>query len=273
MVAVNQLADLVIPSERDEVADAARAGLAAGYAVDPQTLERIGSAPVDVRPWEIGLVWAYGLNWRPLPVIQDYAAYTPELDELNADALAGSDGPEFVLRHLGYQGSSLYSLEGRLATFDAPLQQRTLLCTFDPVATSPTYQLLERDGDRCGAERELDTVEAAFGEPVPIPRGDPGEAVFARIEGAGSEGVERLRAFAYREALRSVTLGEITTRFETATAPDGILLRAPAGADFPEPFALALNAPTIEIDSEGGFATSDGPLTIHFVAVPIASLP
>jgi hypothetical protein len=272
-VAVNQLADLVVPSERDEAADQARLALAAGYALDPQMLARIGSSPVDVRPWEIGIVWAYGLDWRPLPVIQDYAAYTPQLDELNADALASPDGPRFVLRHLGYESSSLYGLEGRLAPFDAPLEQRELLCGFRATATTPTYQLLERDGDRCGAERNLGTVEAAYGEPVPIPRGHPDEAVFARIDGAGAEGVERLRAFAYREALRSVTLGGITTRFETATAPDGLLLRAPAGADFPRPFALALNATTITIDSEGGFATSEGPLELHFFAVPIASQP
>jgi hypothetical protein len=267
--AVNQLADLVIPSQRDEAADAARAVLVAGYAVDPQMLERIGSAPVDVRPWEIGLVWAYGLNWQPLPVIQDYAAYTPQLDRLNADALAAPDGPRFVLRHLGYQSS--YSLEGRLAVFDAPLEQRGLLCDFTPAMTTSTYQLLERGRDRCGPERDLGTVEAAFGEPVAIPQGRPGEAVFARIDGAGSQGIERLRSFAYEEALRTVTLGDISTRFETATAPDGLLLRAPAGADFPKPFALALNAPTIAIDSQGGFATSDGPLEMHFFAVPIAS--
>ncbi len=271
--AVNQLADLVIPSQRHEAADAARAGLVAGYAVDPRMLERIGSAPVDVRPWEIPLVWAYGLNWKPLPVIQDYAAYTPELDRLNADALAAPDGPRFVLRHLGYQLSSLYSLEGRLAMFDAPLEQRGLLCGFRPVLTTSTYQLLERGRDRCGPERDLGTVEAAYGEPVEIPHGGPGEAVFARIDGAGGEGIERLRAFAYEEAMRTVTLGNITTRFETATAPDGLLLRAPADADFPKPFALALNAPTIAIDSRGGFATSDGPLEMHFFAVPIASLP
>lgn len=262
-----------MPGKRREVADTARQALAAGYALDPAMLARIGSEPVDIRPWEITIAWAYGLDWRPLPVIQDYTAYTPALDELNADALTAPDGPRFVLRHLAYQSSSIYGIEGRLTTFDGPLEQRRLLCNFVPVATSPIYQLLERGPDRCGPERDLGTVEAAYGEAVPIPRAGPHEAVFARIDGASGEGIERLRAFAYREGLRWIALGDITTRFVPATAPDGLLLRAPTDSDFPKPFALALNAPTIAIGSEGGFATSSPPLELHFFAVPIASLP
>ncbi len=269
-LAVEQLGDLLVPGERDDAADSARAAMAAAYAVDPRILERIGDQPVDARPWEIGLIWAYGLNWDPLPVIQDYSAYTPELDELNADALADPAGPRFVLRHLGYDNSSLVGIDGRLTTFDSPREARTLLCRFRPVLTTPTNQLLERgDADRCGPERPLQEVEAEYGEVLTVPRGRPGEAVFARIEGAGGEGIERLRTFAYREALRSVALGPTATRFQTATAPDGILLTAPPDLDLPKPFALALNQPTIAIDSEGGFATSDGPLRVEFYAVPI----
>ena len=155
-LAVEQLGDLVVPGERHEAADSARAAMAAAYAVDPRILERIGDQPVDARPWEVGLAWAYGLNWDPLPVIQDYAAYTPELDQLNADALADPAGPRFVLRHLGYDNSSLVGIDGRLTTFDSPREARTLLCRFRPVLTTSTYQLLERgEVDRCGPERPL----------------------------------------------------------------------------------------------------------------------
>ena len=66
--------------------------------------------------------------------------------------------------------------------------------------------------------------------------------MFARIEGAGGEGIERLRTLAYKEALRTVALDALRTRFQTATAPDGILLSVPRGADFPAPFALGLGA-------------------------------
>jgi hypothetical protein len=268
--AVRQLGDLAIPSERDEAVESSRAALAGSYAVDPRILARADGQPVDALPWEIALIWAYGLDWRPLPVIQDYSAYTPELDRRNAEALASETGPRFVIRHLGYDNSSLVGIDGRLTVFDAPLEQRALLCRFRPVVTTDRYQLLERAADRCGAERPLGTATAEYGERVTIPAPEAGEAVFARIEGAGGEGVERLRTLAYKEALRTVALDALRTRFQTATAPDGILLSVPRGADFPAPFALGLGPRTIAIDSEGGFATSSGPLHYEFFALPVA---
>ncbi len=267
--AVDQVKTLVVPSERREARDSARASLLAYYALDLRMLARVDGDPVDARPWEVALVWAYGLDWRPLPVIQDYSAYTPELDRSNAEALASDEGPRFVLRHLGYDNSSLVGIDGRLTTFDAPAEQRILLCRFRAVLTTDRYQLLERAPDRCGAERPLGAVEAGYGEPVTVPRARSDEAVIARIEGAGGQGLERLRTLAYKEAPRTISLDGIRTRFQTATAPDGILLSAPRTADFPAPFALALGPPTIAIDSAGGAATSSGPLRYEFYAVPI----
>ncbi len=269
-LALDQLSTLALPGEREEAHDEAMVALRAGYALDPAITERIGGEPVDARPWEIALIWAYGLDWHPLPVLQDYSAYTPELDRIDARGLASPDGPRFMLRHLGYDGSSLVGIDGRLTVFDSPLALRELLCGFSPVITTDRYQLLERAGDRCGAERPLGTVTAAYGEEVAVPSAGEGEAVFARIDGAGGDGIERARTFAYREAMRTVTLnGTTTTRFEPTVAPGGILLSVPPGADLPPPFGVGLDVDTIAIDSEGGLATSDGPLRIEFVAVPI----
>ncbi len=267
--AVDQLRTLEIPSERGQARDAARDGLRAAYALDPRMIARVDGEPVDALPWELTLVWAYGFDWRPLPVIQDYSAYTPELDRINADALASEQGPRFVIRHLGFDDSSLVGVDGRLTTFDAPLEQRALLCHFRAVLTTDRYQLLERGSDRCGEERPLGAVEAAYGEPVRVPPAPPGAAVIARVEGAGGQGIERLRTFAYKEALRTVALDATRTRFQTPTAPDGILLSTPRGADFPAPFALALDPATVAIDSAGGFATSSGPLRYEFSALPV----
>ena len=134
-LAVTQLADLLEPGRRADARERARAEMQASYGVDPAIIERIGDAPVDVRPWEVGLVWAYDLNWQPLPVMQDYQAYTPYLDRLNADALAAADGPEYVLRHLAY-GDGRQGIDGHYAPFDAPAETRTMLCGFRPLITS-----------------------------------------------------------------------------------------------------------------------------------------
>jgi hypothetical protein len=105
---------------------------------------------------------------------------------------------------------------------------------------------------------------------VTVPTGRAGEAVFASVDGAQAQGIEKLRAFVYRAAIRHVNLGESRARLVARNAVDGLLLAAPPKADFPAPFALAPNVETISVDSTGGFATSSGPLEISFFAVPIA---
>ena len=54
-LAVTQLADLLEPGRRADARERARAEMQASYGVDQAIIERIGDAPVDVRPWEIGL--------------------------------------------------------------------------------------------------------------------------------------------------------------------------------------------------------------------------
>ena len=265
----DQLRTLLVPGERHDAADSARAAMAAAYAVDPRILERIGDQPVDARPWEVGLVWAYGLNWDPLPVIQDYAAYTPELDRTNAEALAAADGPRFILRHYGF-GSPSVGAEGRYINFDSPQEARELFCRFGAVVTSGQYQLLERTGaDRCGPERPLETVEADYGEPVTVPRAGPRDAVFARIDGVDPAGIERLRTLLYRSSIRRFGLGPARARFAASNASGGLLISAPRALDYPRPFNLAPDVRSISVDSERGFATTTPTLGYEFFAVPV----
>jgi hypothetical protein len=265
---VEQLEALLVSSEDER--DAARAQMQLAYGVDARILERIGDAPVDVRPWEIGIAWAYGLNWHPLPVLQDYLAYDPELDRINADWLDSDRAPRFILRHLGYADSSVVGIDGRFTTFDSPEATLEVLCRYRPELTTKTHQLLVRSGtDRCGEPRALARVEAGFGEPIEVPHAGPHEAVIARIHGAGAEGVERLRVFVYRAALRRVRLDDATANFPARNAGGGLLLAASPGADFPPPFALAPDVETLEIESEDGFAASDGPFEIEFEAIPV----
>ena len=270
-LAIDQLGDLVVPERRDETAEEARATLQAGYGLEPEFISRIGDASVDARPWEIALIWAYELDYDPLPVIQDYIAYTPKLDQLNADVLVAGDGPRFVLRHLGYGNSSLIGIDGRLTTFDSPAATRALLCGYEAVITSDTNQLIEQSDNRCGEERALGSVTAAYGEVVRVPKARSSEAVFARIDGAAAEGIEKLRALVFKPAIREIEFNLGSARLQAANAVNGLLLQAPVAADFPEPFRLAPGTETLSIDSEGGFATSEGPLEIEFFAVPITA--
>lgn len=264
------LRTLVDPAYRDEARDGARASMRAFYDVDPRILARIGDEPVHPLPWEIGLVWAYGLNWDPLPVIQDYSAYTPALDEANAEALESADGPRFLLRHmLEYAAGPSVAIDGRYQPYDAPAETRALLCNFREAITAGDFQLLERAEDRCGEPRPVESLTAEFGEIIEVPPAGAGEALFMAVEGAGAEGIERLRSTVYRGAFRYIVLDDSLYRLVGANAADGLIVSAPRRADFGGRFALAPNARTVRFASEGGFATVDGPLEIEFYAVPV----
>jgi hypothetical protein len=145
----------------------------------------------------------------------------------------------------------------------------TLLCDFKPVIVAQPYVLEERTADRCGEPRPVGTATAGFGEAVPVPRARPGEALFARVEGAAPSGPERIRSALYRAAIRRINLDGVDYRFMARNAEDGLLLEAPRSADLPRPFTLAPDAHEVTVETDGGLLAGDGPITFEFYAVPI----
>jgi hypothetical protein len=144
---------------------------------------------VAVEPWETGAVWAYGLEWAPLPVFQPYSAYTPKLDRLNSAVVESTDGPERILVENGPLVLAEFpgrGVDGRFPGWDPPEQQRAILCNFAPLSTTRRWQVLGRVPDRCGPARPAGSAEASPGEAVPVPAPGPGEVVFASIEGTPS---------------------------------------------------------------------------------------
>jgi hypothetical protein len=271
-VAYEQLRTLLIPGEREETRDRARAGMAAGYDLDAELVEDLRGAPVEARPWETGIVWAYDLDWSPLPVLGDYLAYTPELDRLNAEALSAEDGPQYLIRHLTYFQSPVAGVDGRWLGFDAPKQSLAMLCLYREHFTREAYQVLERGPNRCGAPRDLGSTSAEFGERIPVPRGRSNEAVFAIVEGAQPHGIERLRTLVWRSAVRMIEMQKVgDAPVPPRNLASGIALTTPKGGDFP-PFYIAPQTPAFAITSEGGFMSSEGTLDVHFQAIPMSDL-
>jgi hypothetical protein len=66
---------------------------------------------VDVYPWELSTVFAHRYTWSPRPVIQSYAAFTPELEALNADHLSSQNAPQHVFFAVQAIDNRLPSLE------------------------------------------------------------------------------------------------------------------------------------------------------------------
>ena len=54
---------------------------------------------VAVSPWQVSVIWARpGIRFDPLPVLQDYSAFTSSLDQLDSTFLASSRAPRYILR-------------------------------------------------------------------------------------------------------------------------------------------------------------------------------
>jgi hypothetical protein len=245
---------LTDPGYRDELAAEARASMRATYRLDPRIVAALGQRSVQIDPWEIGIAWAYDLNWHPLPVAQTYSAYTPGLDEMNSRALEGAHAPATILRYRGGEpGLGSGSIDGRFPGWESPEAMRTMLCEYRATITTARFQLLERSGGRCGYVRRLGAVRADTGTPIDVPAPpNPETMVFARIMGVQVDGWEALRNGLYRARERTVQLDEGPRwRLVPATAADGLILRLGRRVDYPRPFALAPDARSVTIRIAG----------------------
>ncbi len=248
---------------RLEVEGRGRATIAATYGLDPRLVDLVGEEEVHVAPWDAGVAWAYFLNWKPLPVFQDYAAYSPGLDELNAEALREDDAPARVLRQI-----PPFLLDNRFQPHDSPKATLELLCRYRVLRRSGSWEVLARGSDRCGPARDLGTVEAGWGEKVDVPSGRSDEAVLVRIEGAGLGAFERLRSLFYKPERREIWMNGTGFRLIAAVAGEGLLLHVPPELDHDGAFALAPNARRIAV-TKGGRQRDGGELRYEFFAVPL----
>jgi hypothetical protein len=260
--------------ERERIRDEASAEMRSLYALDRRTLELIGDEPVHIDPWEIGVAWIYGLNWHPLPTVQDYSAYTQKLDQINARALSTPDGPARILR----QNAKLFvpnipdsSIDGRYAAWDPPAQHRAMLCHYEAVYTTERWQVLDRVPNRCGPPRLIETVQSETEREIDVPvAAGKDEVVFARLHGAGVEGWESMRSMLYRARQRTVTLdGYAVWRLVPDTAGDGLLMRVPKSVDYPEPFQAPFDAQTMSVQIQGA---APRPLSVEFFSQHVQPL-
>lgn len=260
---------LLRSGERQRLISEGRRSMRSSYRLDPAILKSLGGHPVHIDPWEIGVAWAYNLNWNPLPVMQSYSAYTPQLDRLNAEALSGPQAPTTILRHRKVAvGVAESSIDDRFPGWESPAAMRAMLCHYGAVRTTARWQLLERTGDRCGAFQPIAVVHSMTGKQISVPPPPgPRDIVFARIEGIGVEGLETLRTLLYRARERTVMLGARGTwRLVPSTAGNGLIMRASPTVDYPRPFRLAPGSRTMSLRIDGAVSR---PLTVRFFAQPV----
>ncbi len=175
----------------------------------PRIRARVGGETIDALPTELGVLFLNDLNWRPRPVIQSYAAYTPALIELNARHFRSERAPRFVLLRYG-------TIDNRLPGADDAGAFEALLEGYRIVLVESSYALLERQWSEPPKEPVRHTVFEAsvgFGESVDLPQVERGAASL-RVEMPRT-----LRGRAYEFLVRTP---ELHVRIETA---DGFIGR------------------------------------------------
>ena len=242
------------PGRQQRLIDAGRQQLRDFYGLKSRLRSELGDRPASVEPWETMAAWAYELDWSPVPVFQNYSAYTTELDQLNTEVIESPDGPNRILRHPGLNPDyPTRSIDIRLQAWDPPAQSVATLCNFSPAAASRNWQVLARISDRCGPQVPAGSIESSFGEAVNVPRPGPGEVVLVRIHGADVDGLERIRSFLFRPKERRIRLGAGSYRLVPGTAADGLMLRAGAGVrEAAGRFAQVPDLTTIELLGTSG---------------------
>jgi len=107
--------------------------------LDQSLFDIIGNSTVDIYPWDYSYIPANKLNWKPRPVIQSYAAYTRELDQLNSQHFSENNSPEFIVWQIrkithDIHGGTLESIDGRYLLNDEPDALLSMFSNYELVA-------------------------------------------------------------------------------------------------------------------------------------------
>jgi hypothetical protein len=266
----DQVAALADRGSRLAVIDGTRRSFRRAYDLPVPMLERIGTASVDVLPYETAVAWAYPeLRWKPLPVFQLYQAYTPALDRLNAAALQ-SEGATFILRHQGVV------VDSRHPYYEAPETYLAIVCRYEQVIATDAWQLLQRVENRCGPPEALTSVAVRPGDLISVPQdARPGRIVVAHVEGLETGLAAWLRAALWKSPIWSIWVTDVgRARLVPDNAAGPLILASPEAIGYRAGFRPPARAMSFTVVTGPAVGTPDDPqpnieLTIRFESIPL----
>lgn len=125
----------------------------------------VGNATVDVLGYHQAIALYNRLNYRPRPVLQSYSAYTPKLQQLNADYLASDRAPDYMLFRLE-------TIDERYVMLDDARALHVFLHRYEYVHNEKGFQLWRRlpgvFNIAAVAPRLLRQTELAVGQPLDL---------------------------------------------------------------------------------------------------------
>jgi len=229
------------------------------YGVDATIISRIGRSTVDIQPVDGVLARAYGLNYAPMPVLQDYAGYTGWLDRTTADSLDAPTAAQFILREV-----PLYAIDERFPAEDAGAYQLQVACRYREVLRTASWQLLEKTEHTCGTPRSVGSVTVGVGQRVPIPAHSESSMIIAKVH--VDLGIRfKLQTLLLKPAqIPQIVLDGQPYRYVWTSPDNPILLRVPDNVPAP----IAKGATHLDV-SDIALRHVRGPVRIAFFEVPL----
>ena len=132
----------------------------------------IGDKSVDVLPWELSMIAANGLNWKPKRTMQ-VGSFAPWLDELSLEDYK-NDGPEIIILKMesDLKGGNLGSVDGRYLLNDNPSVYEFLDLNYQQVYIDDKVVILSKSEERSAEYLEGEWTNTSWGEVIPIAEGN-----------------------------------------------------------------------------------------------------
>jgi hypothetical protein len=135
-------------------------------------VSKLKRGTADIAPTEIDIAYAYGLTWRPRPVMQTYSSYTAGLDQLDATYLGSARAPDRILLQFS-------AIDGRYPLFDEPAATRALFQGYRTEEVSSGYALFSRRPQPFSHhEQVIASATVRLGTEAPVPQ-IPGDVLAA----------------------------------------------------------------------------------------------
>jgi len=189
----------------------------------PQSFrQRMGLQSVDLIDWDQNRLFVSGLHYRPRPVFQSYAAYTPRLQRINLEHCHGPLGPDFMVFTPSVLDDRLLWLD------DAPLLLH-LLTHYEMEQCQDNLLLLKRPPDdrASGHWETLESGEKSWGHAIEVPALEKGYCA-VRVK-APRSAWGKIKRLLYQGAAATIRVKldnhhHVSQRFIPEMAEDGVLL-------------------------------------------------
>lgn len=133
----------------------------------------IGGGTVDVMNFLQWAALANRMKYRPRPIVQGYAAYTPALQNLNEDYFRSSSRPQFILL-------SQQATDGKLPTLEDSAALNYVFGNFFPIARDGDFLVLRQTDAKVPSYQLVDQESLSFGEKLDLSRWE-GKPLFMAV--------------------------------------------------------------------------------------------